>query len=90
MASIDFSGKHVIVTGGASGVGAALLDLPAELGLPQVTVLDLRRPTGPHEWFLETDLADNASLQAAIAQIRGPVNVLFNNAGVADTLPRDT
>ena len=90
MTGMDFTGKHVAVTGGASGVGAALLDLLAQMGAPQVTVLDLHRPTGPHDSYLETDLADSVSLQGAIARIQGPVDVLFNNAGVADTLPRET
>jgi|SRR5579863_3634907 len=90
MSGMDFTGKRVVVTGGASGVGAALLDVLAELGGPRVTVLDLRAPAGPHGKFIETNLGDEAALEAAIAQIEGPVDVLFNNAGVADTSPRDT
>jgi NAD(P)-dependent dehydrogenase (short-subunit alcohol dehydrogenase family) len=90
MLGADFEGKHAVVTGGASGVGAALLETLAELGKPRVTVLDLRRPTGPHDSFLETDLSSVAALEAAISKIDGPVDVLFNNAGVADTAPRDT
>jgi NAD(P)-dependent dehydrogenase (short-subunit alcohol dehydrogenase family) len=87
---IDFSGKRVILTGGATGVGAALLDILAEAGGPDVTVLDLKEPTGPHKTFIRTDLSDRAAIDAAVAQINGPVDVLFNNAGVADTLPRRT
>jgi NAD(P)-dependent dehydrogenase (short-subunit alcohol dehydrogenase family) len=83
----DFSNQRVIVTGGATGVGAALLDLLAEQGAVDVTVLDLKSPTGPHSKFLPTDLADPEAVDAAIAAIEGPVDVLFNNAGVADTLP---
>lgn len=89
MSGMDFTGKHVVVTGGASGVGAALLDVLAELGRPRVTVLDLRQPSGPHDSFIETNLADEAALEAAIARIEGPVDALFNNAGVADTSPRE-
>ncbi len=90
MSGMDFKGKHVVVTGGASGVGAALLDTLAELGGPRVTVLDRHQPSGPHDSFVQTDLADADALEAAITRIHGPVDVLFNNAGVADTLPRDT
>jgi NAD(P)-dependent dehydrogenase (short-subunit alcohol dehydrogenase family) len=86
----DFSGKRVVVTGGATGVGAALLDILAESGRPEVTVLDLKEPTGPHRTFLKTDLSDPRAIDAAVAQISGPVDALFNNAGVADTLPRQT
>jgi NAD(P)-dependent dehydrogenase (short-subunit alcohol dehydrogenase family) len=90
MSDFDFSGKRVIVTGGATGVGAALLDILAEAGAPDVTVLDLKAPTGPHKTFLQVDLSDRAAIDAAAAKITGPVDALFNNAGVADTLPRKT
>ncbi len=89
MSGMDYAGKHVVVTGGASGVGAALLEVLAELGQPRVTVLDLRQPTGPHDTFIETNLADETALEGAISRIEGPVDALFNNAGVADTMPRD-
>ena len=86
---MDYRAKHVVVTGGASGVGAALLELLAELGCRQVTVLDLNTPAGPHSRFIQTNLADPCALDAAIDQIDAPVDVLFNNAGIADTAPRD-
>jgi NAD(P)-dependent dehydrogenase (short-subunit alcohol dehydrogenase family) len=81
----DFSSKHVVITGGATGIGHALLHLLAETGSPHVTVLDLKHPAGPHDTFIETDLSDPAAIDAAVAQVNGPVNVLFNNAGVAAT-----
>jgi NAD(P)-dependent dehydrogenase (short-subunit alcohol dehydrogenase family) len=82
-----YDGKTVVVTGAATGVGAALIELLAELGAASVTVLDIKEPSGPHDRFLQTDLSDPAAVDAAIAAIDGPVDVLFNNAGVADTLP---
>src|SRR4051794_12908057 len=78
----SLAGKRVVVTGGASGVGAALVELLAELGRPDVTVLDLKSPTGPHATYVETNLADESSVDAALASITGSVDVLFNNAGV--------
>ncbi|MBV1916665.1 MAG: SDR family oxidoreductase [Sphingomonadaceae bacterium] len=89
MSEFDFNGAHVVVTGGASGVGAALLDVLDELGKPRVTVLDINQPSGPHSAYIQTNLADPASLDAAAAQIGGPIDALFNNAGVADTSQRD-
>jgi NAD(P)-dependent dehydrogenase (short-subunit alcohol dehydrogenase family) len=83
----SYAGKRVVVTGGATGVGAALLDLLADIGGPDVTVLDIKRPAGPHARYIEADLADEAAVDAAVAAIDGPVDVLFNNAGVAGTLP---
>jgi len=89
MTGFDYSGKHVVVTGGATGVGAGLLDLLAELGKPKVTVLDIREPSGPHDTFIETNLASRDAIDAAAAKIDGPIAALFNNAGVADTSQRE-
>lgn len=83
----SYEGKRVVVTGAATGVGAALLDLLAEIGAPEVTVIDVKECTGPHAKFIEANLADEAAVDAAIAQIGGTVDVLFNNAGVAATQP---
>lgn len=89
MSQIDYSGKHVVVTGGATGVGAGLLEVLAELGAPKVTVLDLKQPEGPHSTFIETNLANRAAIDTAAAKIEGPIAALFNNAGVADTSQRE-
>jgi NAD(P)-dependent dehydrogenase (short-subunit alcohol dehydrogenase family) len=83
----SYQDRRVVVTGGSSGVGAALLDVLAELDAGHVTVLDVKPPSGPHGTYLETDLGDEDAVKAAIAAIAGPVHALFNNAGVADTSP---
>ena len=79
----NYSGKRVVLTGGATGIGAALADLLGELGVEHLTILDIKAPTGRCDTFIETNLADPASIDAAIAQIEGPIDVLFSNAGVA-------
>ena len=81
----SYENKRAVVTGGATGVGAGLLDVLAEQGAAHVTVLDLKEPTGPHTTFMQCDLSDLVAVTAAVAAIDGPVDVLFNNAGVADT-----
>lgn len=86
----SYQGKRVVLTGGATGVGAALLDVLDELGGPEVTVLDRTPPTGPHARFIETDLAEEAQVDAAVAVVDGPIDVLFNNAGVNSTAGRRT
>ena len=83
----SYAGKRVVVTGGATGVGAALLDLLADIGAPEVTVVDIKPPSGPHARYVEADLADEDGVAAAVGAIDGRVDVLFNNAGVAGTLP---
>ena len=81
----SYAGRRVVITGAATGVGAALLDLLVELGGPEVTVLDIKQPTGPHTTFIACNLSERGAVDAAIAEIEGPVDVLFNNAGVAST-----
>jgi NAD(P)-dependent dehydrogenase (short-subunit alcohol dehydrogenase family) len=83
----SYAGKRVVVTGAATGVGAALLDLLVEIGAPDVTVVDLKAPSGPHARFLEANLSDEAAVDGVIAALDGPIDVLFNNAGVAATQP---
>jgi NAD(P)-dependent dehydrogenase (short-subunit alcohol dehydrogenase family) len=82
----SYADKHVVVTGGASGVGAALVSLLTDLGAAGVTVIDVKPPAGGTA-YVQADLADPAAVDAAAAAVAGPVHALFNNAGVAATLP---
>ena len=88
----DLSGKVVIVTGGAGGIGEAIgrgflrqgcrvavLDLDAERG----TALQAEFGEDGAFLFVECDLTDIPGLKAAIGQVRerlGPVDILINNA----------
>jgi len=81
----SYEGKRVVLTGGATGVGDALLALLAEIGAPEVTVIDLKPPTGPHAKYVATNLSERGAVDAAIAELDGNFDVLFNNAGVAAT-----
>ncbi len=91
---IDFAGKRVVITGAYSGIGAALVELLREAGADHIVVLDLKQPEVNVEAFIETDMGNPVSIDAAVAQINAEgapaVDVLFNNAGVAATLPADT
>ena len=82
--------RHAVVTGGARGVGAALLDTLASLDVARVTVLDRDEPDGPHDAFVAVDLSDEHAVRDAVARVDGQVHALFNNAGVADTQPPHT
>jgi NAD(P)-dependent dehydrogenase (short-subunit alcohol dehydrogenase family) len=86
----SYEQRRVVVTGAARGVGAALLDVLADLGAAHVTVLDRDEPRGKHDAYLAVDLADEGSVRDAMGEIPGPVHALFNNAGVADTQPPAT
>ncbi len=83
----DYSGKRVVITGAYSGVGAALLDVLSELGGPEVIALDIQKPDGPISQFIQTNMGKADSVDAAIAAIDGPIDALFNNAGIAATHP---
>ena len=83
----DYSGKRVVITGAFSGVGAACLELLKELGAEEVIALDVREPQGPISRFIETNLGDEAAVAAAVGQIEGQVDVLFNNAGISAVKP---
>lgn len=89
----DLAGRSVLVTGGASGIGAAIvrafagqksrvgfidiLDVPAEALVREL------QGGGADVHFEHADLTDIAALRAAIEALRariGPIAVLANNA----------
>lgn len=87
--------RTVVVTGGASGIGKRTAELFAEDGA-YVVVADVNADGGEplvrsmgmdRAMFLRLDVSDEAAVEAAfddIARRRGKVDILFNNAGVAD------
>jgi len=91
---IDLSGKRVIVTGGASGIGVetarALAGAGAEV---TIAVRDVAAGTRVADELNGSglsgqvkvgrlDLADRASVAGFVAEWTGPLDVLVNNAGV--------
>ena len=85
----SYTGKHVVLTGGSSGVGAAAVEVLGEQGCEDITVLDITEPSAEHVRYIATDMSDPMSIDAAVATIEGPVDALFNNAGVAGVHPTD-
>jgi hypothetical protein len=91
---IDLSGKRVIVTGAASGIGVetarALAGAGAEVTLAvrdtdagARVAADITAGTGnTHVHVAWLELADRASIGAFVAGWEGPLHVLVNNAGV--------
>jgi NAD(P)-dependent dehydrogenase (short-subunit alcohol dehydrogenase family) len=77
-----YDGKRVVVTGCASGIGEhvarQLIDLGAE-----VVGLDAKSTALTLKEFHEVDLSDAASIDRAVAAVDGPVDALFNVAGVS-------
>jgi NAD(P)-dependent dehydrogenase (short-subunit alcohol dehydrogenase family) len=77
-----YDGRRAVVTGCASGIGEQVVRRLGELGA-DVVGLDKRRPSVELNGFHEIDLADPDSIDRAVAFIDGPVDALFNVAGVS-------
>ena len=78
---LGYLGKHVVVTGAASGMGAAAAQLLVDVGA-EVYALDISEVKVPVKKAIKTDLKDQASVDAAIAQLPEEIYALFNCAGV--------
>ncbi len=78
---LGYAGKHVVVTGAASGMGAATARILTELGA-QVTALDIKPTDVPVARSIEVDLRDETSIDGVVAQIEGDVDGLFSCAGL--------
>jgi len=81
-----FDGKRVLVVGGATGMGAAAAELARDLGA-EVVVMDRARVARSGVKTLPLDLAEKASIDAAVDACGGPVHALLACAGVADGTP---
>ena len=81
----SYQGKRVAITGAYSGVGAATATLLKELGASEIIALDIKPPEHSIDRYIETNMGDPDAVDAAAAQIDGPIDVLFNNAGIAAT-----
>jgi NAD(P)-dependent dehydrogenase (short-subunit alcohol dehydrogenase family) len=81
-----YDGKRVVVVGGASGMGAAAAELAQDAGA-EVVVMDYADVTLPGAKAIRVNLADQASIDAAVDECGGPVHALFSCAGVADGTP---
>lgn len=94
---LGLRGKRIIVTGGGSGIGAAVTQVLAEEGALPV-ILARRAPDA--DWmaeqsgavFVKADLGHDGECRAAVDHIRkalGPVDGLVNNAGANDSVGLD-
>lgn len=80
----DFDGLTALVTGGASGIGAATAALLAERGA-RVAVADLSPAADTVHLSVECDVTSRSSVDAAVAasvEAFGGLDVVVNNAGI--------
>ena len=81
-----YDGKRALVVGGASGMGAATAESLQDAGA-EVVVMDFADVTLPGAKAVHVNLADAASIDAAVDECGGQVDALFSCAGVADGTP---
>jgi 3-oxoacyl-[acyl-carrier protein] reductase len=80
----DFGGRVALVTGGASGIGAAAVERLREGGA-RVAVFDLQAANGD-VLSIEGDVTRSAEIDAAVSRVvdeLGSLDVLVNAAGIA-------
>ena len=93
---LNLSDKHVVITGGGRGIGAAIArrydELNAKVTLLGRTESSLSETTEQlkHGGYEVVDITDPAAVKSAFAAAKekfGPVSVLVNNAGAARSAP---
>ncbi|RIL08104.1 MAG: hypothetical protein DCC71_00470 [Proteobacteria bacterium] len=78
---LGYAGKTVVVSGAATGMGAAAARVLIDLGA-EVHALDVAPIDAPVKQAIAVDLRDAASIDAAVARLPARVHVHFNCAGL--------
>ncbi len=77
-------GKNIIVTGAASGIGAATAAL-AQADGAHVIAVDINAPANSIGRFIKADISNRASIDRLIAELPSGIDGLVNSAGLPPT-----
>jgi len=92
----DLDGKHVIISGGGSGVGAAIAsnfadsDAQVSILVRRASVLKKHAASHKNINWATCDVTDTASVDAALNKVKshnGPAEIIIANAGAAISKP---
>ncbi len=96
--NLDFTGKKVIVTGGANGIGKAIAEGVVKAGgfviiadLNETAAEKVRAELGEENAAVyKVDLGNSSEIREVFSRIleeQGQIHVLVNNAGIVSTVP---
>lgn len=101
MTSLQLQGQHAVITGAGRGIGAAIARTLAAAGarltligrsMPPLTALAAELPHAAEHHTVAVDVTDHAGLASAFrlaAERLGPITILVNNAGQAESCSID-
>lgn len=78
----DYEGKNCVVTGASSGMGKAVCEMLVDLGA-KVYGLDRNPSDNENITFIQTDLSDKSSIDAAFEKLPERINCFFGVAGLS-------
>lgn len=84
---LNYKNKVCVVTGGASGVGSALVDRLVDLGAI-VYVLDIYEVPRAN-YFIKTDLSDKTQIDIALSKLPEKIDKFFSNAALPGIIYQD-
>lgn len=82
--------KHAVVTGGSRGIGLAIARALKANGARVSVISRSATQTGAEFTRLPADIREQAQVELAFAacrEVNGPVSILINNSGVAESAP---